>query len=109
MVEVLVSRFQLLLFVASILDPLLFPRKQAEDPRAGRRPGSLTRFVLGLDSNAESIMDFKPWPITALDEANGNCAKKLISSAESDWFSSMDTFLSFIMASRLGNNLVNLC
>jgi len=70
-------KIPLLLFVASVLNPQVFPGKKAEeilmkkieDPRAERWPGSLTKFVLGRDSNIESIMGFKPWPITDLEEA----------------------------------------
>jgi hypothetical protein len=66
----------LLLFVAAILKPQVFRREKAEeilrkksnDSRAASWPGSLTRFVLGLESDVERIMDFRAWPISALDE-----------------------------------------
>jgi hypothetical protein len=70
-------RIPLLLFVAAILKPEFFRREHAEeilrkkskDPRAARWPGSLARFVLGQDSDVERVLDFRLWPISALDEA----------------------------------------
>lgn len=67
----------LLLFTASVLQPAVFPGKKAEEilmkkaesSCADRWPGSLSRFVLGMDSDIKSIMGVRPWPISALEEA----------------------------------------
>jgi hypothetical protein len=69
-------RLPLLLLVASILNPLVFPRRRAEeillkkskDRRAARWPGSLVRFALGQESNVDRVLDFRPWPTSALEE-----------------------------------------
>jgi hypothetical protein len=70
-------KLPLLLLMASVLRPTIYPKDIAErilrerlkSPRAKGWPGSLAKFVLGLDSNVEHALAFKAWPISNLEEA----------------------------------------
>ncbi|PWT92837.1 MAG: hypothetical protein C5B54_02900 [Acidobacteria bacterium] len=72
----LAIRLPLLLLTASVLNPPAIERKRVEeilvkksqDSRTARWPGSLVRFVLGQDLSFERVLDFRPWPISALEE-----------------------------------------